>query len=73
MSAPVSSQIDWRGVAISVSYHRHQWSTFDHIEVNVIGDGIIPVTSMALSAVHWPLEPKRGYLNLGVLPAAIEK
>ena len=44
MSAPVSSQIDWRGVAISVSYHRHQWSEFDHIEVNVIGDGIIPIT-----------------------------
>lgn len=44
MSAPVTSQIDWHGVAISVSYHRHQWSTFDHIEVNVIGDGIIPIT-----------------------------
>ena len=48
MSAPsipvVTSQIDWRGVAISISYHRHQWSTFDHIEVNVIGDGIIPIT-----------------------------
>lgn len=48
MSAPsipvVTSQIDWRGVAICISYHRHQWSTFDHIEVNVIGDGIIPIT-----------------------------
>ncbi|WP_422005791.1 hypothetical protein [Pyruvatibacter mobilis] len=44
MSAPVTSQIDWRGVAISVSYHRHQWSEFDHIVVNVIGDGIIPIT-----------------------------
>jgi len=44
MSAPVTSQIDWRGVAISISYHRHQWAEFDHIEVNVIGDGIIPIT-----------------------------
>ena len=44
MSAPVTSQIDWHGVAISVSYHPHQWSTVDHIEVNVIGDGIIPIT-----------------------------
>lgn len=45
MSAPVTSQIDWRGVVISISYHQRRWgSEFDHVEVTVIGNGEIPIT-----------------------------
>lgn len=45
MSAPVTSQIDWRGVVISIRYHKRRWnSNFDHIEVQVIGSGEIPIT-----------------------------
>ncbi|WP_422384695.1 hypothetical protein [Roseibium album] len=45
MSAPVTSQIDWRSVAISITHHKRRWdSNFDHIEVQVIGSGEIPIT-----------------------------
>ncbi|MCB1466069.1 MAG: hypothetical protein KDK08_02695 [Rhizobiaceae bacterium] len=46
MSAPITaSHIDWRGVAISIDYRiRRFHGDFDHLEIRVLGDGIIPIT-----------------------------
>lgn len=46
MSVPLSTaQIDWRGVSISIAFHEHRFhDDFDHLEVRVIGEGLIPIT-----------------------------
>ncbi|WP_340149023.1 hypothetical protein [uncultured Sneathiella sp.] len=46
MSAPlITAQIEWHGIAISISYRESRWkSDFDHIEVCVAGGEEIPIT-----------------------------
>lgn len=45
MSAPITSQIDWHGIAIRIDYRKCRWnSDFDHVELHVEDGRIIPVT-----------------------------
>ncbi|MGV6803916.1 MAG: hypothetical protein ACWA49_06885 [Ruegeria sp.] len=60
MSAPITtSRIDWRGVAISIDYRiRRFHGDFDHLEIRVLGDGIIPITETGYRS-HWRAKPIR--------------
>ena len=45
MSAPITSQIDWRGVTIRIVFRKRRWnSDFDHLEITAINDAEIPIT-----------------------------
>ena len=45
MSAPITCQINCRGVAIRIDYRENRWnSDFDHIELHAEKGRIIPVT-----------------------------
>jgi len=45
MSAPITSQIDWRGVTIRIVFWTRRWnSDFDHLEITAMNDAPIPIT-----------------------------
>lgn len=45
MSAPITSQIDWRSVTIRIVFWKRRWnSDFDHLEITAMNDAPIPIT-----------------------------
>lgn len=45
MSAPITSQTDWRGVTIRIVFRKRRWnSDFDHLEITAMNDAEIPIT-----------------------------
>lgn len=45
MSAPITSQFDWRGVTIRIVFRKRRWkSDFDHLEITAMNDAQIPIT-----------------------------
>ena len=45
MSAPITSQIDWRGVTIRIVFRKRRWkSDLDHLEITAMDDAQIPIT-----------------------------
>ncbi|EBA04692.1 hypothetical protein RB2150_11421 [Rhodobacteraceae bacterium HTCC2150] len=45
MSAPITSQLDWRGVTICIVFRKRRWnSDFDHLEITTMNDAQIPIT-----------------------------
>ena len=45
MSAPITSRIVWRGIAVEITYRKRRWkSDFDHIELLAEDRRVLPVT-----------------------------
>lgn len=56
MSAPITSQIDWRGVTIRIVFWQRRWkSDFDHLEVTTMDDAQIPITETGYRSHFLPV------------------
>jgi len=57
VSAPISSQIDWRGVTIRIVFWKRRWkSDFDHLEITAMNDAQIPITETGYRSHFLPDE-----------------
>ena len=55
MSAPITSQIGWRGVTIRIVFWKRRWkSDFDHLEIAAMNDAPIPITETGYRSYFLP-------------------